>query len=171
MKQIYWDATSAERTSERQSPGAVAWTFGAIAFVSPAPARYASGVPDNPYLWDLRGNAYGLAGWIAVAGWLGLLLLGAAAAVADRVFRPIWFIALGWIAGNLALHSYWQFRDTVFLYSPHPHVAFFVLAIAGARWAQARPKSAMVYCGAVALVILCMALNNLPVYDALARLD
>jgi hypothetical protein len=38
-----------------------------------------------------------------------------------------------WLAGNIALHSYWQFWDSVFLYSANSHIAFFVMALAGAR--------------------------------------
>jgi len=171
VKQVYWDAASAERTAERQSPAQVAWVFGAVSFVTPPPARFASGEPANPYLYDLRGNAYGAAGWIAVAGWLGLLLLGAVAAAKDRELRPVWIIAAGWIAGNVALHSYWQFRDTLFLYSPHSHIAFFVLALAGARQAQTRSGGALAYGAAALLVVLFMALNNLPVYLGLVRLN
>jgi hypothetical protein len=171
VKQVYWDAASAERTRERQSPAQVAWVFGAVSFVTPPPARYPSGQPTNPYLYDLRGHDYGVTGWIAVAGWLGLLLLGALAAVKDRQLRPVWIIAAGWIAANLALHSYWQFRDTLFLYSPHPHIAFFVLALAGARLAQTRSGGALAYGAAALLVVLFMALNNLPVYLGLASLN
>ncbi len=170
MKQIYWDATSAERTTQRQSAAGVTWTFGAIAFVSPAPARFPSGVPDNPYLWDLRGSQYGVTGWIAVLGWLGLLLLGVVAAVRDRELRPVWIIAAVWIALNVGLHTYWQFRDTVFLYSAHSHIGFFVLALAGARWAQRRGAT-LIYAGAAALVTVAILLNNLPIYRALAFLD
>lgn len=171
VKQLYWSASSAERTTERQSVGQVAWTFGVISFVTPPPARYPSGVPGNPYLYDLRGHAYGIAGWIAVAGWLALLLAGAAAAARDRELRPVWITALAWIAGNIALHGYWQFRDTLFLYSPHSHIAFFLLVLAGARWAQARNAGgALAYGAAVALLTLFVALNNLPVYLALPGL-
>ncbi len=170
VKQVYWDATSADRTTQRQSPGAVAWTFGAIGFVAPPAARYPTGVPDNPYLWDFRGHDYSILGWGAVLGWLALLLLGLYAAARDTQLRPLWIVSILWVAGNIALHSYWQFRDTIFLYSPHPHPAFFVLALAGALWAQKRSGGAMLYGCAAALVTLCMALNNLPAWLALATL-
>jgi hypothetical protein len=171
VKQVYWDATSAERTTQRQSVGAVAWTFGGIGFVTPPAARFPSGVPANPYLWDLRGSNFGTTGWIAALGWLLLLAGGIAAAALDRTYRPVWIVAASWIAANIALHSYWQFRDTVFLYAGHPHIAFFVLALAGARWAQDRDKGALIYGTALAIVTVCMALNNLPLYWSLASLD
>lgn len=171
VKQVYWDATSADRTTQRQSVGDVAWTFGGIGFVTPPAARFPSGVPANPYLWDLRGSNFGITGWIAVLGWLMLLAGGIAAAALDRVYRPVWIVAALWITANIALHSYWQFRDTVFLYAGHPHIAFFVLALAGARWAQQRDRGALIYGAALAIVTVCMALNNLPVYWSLAWLD
>jgi hypothetical protein len=85
--------------------------------------------------------------------------------------RPVWIIAGLWIAGNVALHSYWQFRDTVFLYSAHSHIAFFLLALAGAKWAQDNyPRGALAYGAVAGLVTLFLALNNLPVYLSLPRL-
>jgi hypothetical protein len=171
VKQLYWSASSAERTGDRQSAAQVAWTFGAISFVAPPPARYPSGDPENPYLYDMRGHDYGAAGWLAVLGWLGLLALGAVAAAQERQFRPVWIIAALWIAGNIGLHSYWQFRDTLFLYSPHSHIAFFILAIAGARWAQRFAGGAPAYGAAAAAVTLLAALNNLPIYLGLTALN
>jgi hypothetical protein len=172
IKQLYWSAASAERTSERQSVGDVAWTFGATSFVAPALASYPSGVPTNPYLWDLRGQNYSPIGWIAVLGWLGLLCLGVVAATRDRELRPIWIIALLWVVGNIGLHSYWQFRDSVFLYAAHSHIAFFLFALAGARWARTLgPRSTLVYGSLVALLTVLVALNNVPVYLELPRLN
>jgi hypothetical protein len=171
MKQVYWDATSAERTTQRQSVSDVAWTFSGIGFVTPPAARFASGVPANPYLWDLRGSAFGAVGWIAVLGWLLLLAGGIAAAALDTTYRPVWIVAALWVGANIALHSYWQFRDTVFLYAGHSHIGFFVLALAGARWSQDRDKGALLYGAALAIVTICMALNNLPVYWSLAWLN
>jgi hypothetical protein len=172
IKQVYWSAAAAETTSVRQPVGDVAWTFGATAFVAPVLARYPSGLPTNPYLWDLRGQTYGAIGWIAVLGWLGLLVLGVVAAARDRELWPIWAIALLWIAGNIGLHSYWQFRDSVFLYAAHSHMAFFLFALAGAKWAQGwRPNAALAFGGFAALLTLLVALNNLPVYFALPDLS
>ncbi len=170
VKQLYWDASSAERTVERQSVAQVAWTFGATAFVAPAAARFASGEPDNPYLWTC-GDRITLA-WAGPRwrGWLALLAFGAVAAARDRRLRPVWVIALLWIAANIALHSYWQFRDAIFLYAAHSHIAFFMLVLAGAKWAQER-KSAFAYCTVVALVTVLVAFNNMPLYLALPWLD
>jgi hypothetical protein len=95
------------------------------------------------------------------------------AAAQDRQFRPVWIVALGWIACNLLLHSYWQFRDAIFLYAAHSHIGFFVLVLAGARWAQDRqssgnmPNGMLAYGGAAALVTVLAAINNLPLYLAL----
>ena len=171
IKQVYWSAAAAETTSVRQPVRDVAWTFGATAFVAPVLARYPSGLPTNPYLWDLRGQTYSTIGWVAVLGWLGLLILGAVAAARDRELWPIWAIALLWIAGNIGLHSYWQFRDSVFLYAAHSHMAFFLFVLAGAKWAQGwRPNAALAFGAFAALLTLLVALNNLPVYFALPGL-
>jgi len=172
LRQVYWSATSAERTSVRQPPGEVAWTFGVTSFVAPAPQRYPSGLPSNPYLWDLRGHDYSAIGWVAVLGWLGLLIYGAIAAAKDRERWPIWGIAALWIVFNIGLHAYWQFRDAVFLYAAHSHIAFFLLALAGAGWAQKQhPYGTLAYGVWVASVTLLVALNNLPVYLQLPQLN
>jgi hypothetical protein len=172
IKQVYWSAASAETTTMRQSVGNVAWTFGATAFVAPQAARYSSGLPTNPYLWDLRGQNYTALGWLAVLGWLGLLVFGAAAAAKERELWSIWAVALLWIIGNIGLHAYWQFRDSVFLYAAHSHIAFFVLVLAGARWARnLRPSGALAYSGFVALLTIAVAWNNLPLYWDLSRLN
>jgi hypothetical protein len=105
-------------------------------------------------------------------GWLALLLLGLIVVAKDRQLRPIWIIAITWIAGNIALHSYWQFRDSVFLYSANSHIAFFVVALAGARWVQGRSqRGAVAYSAFVALLTLMVALNNVPIYLQLPRLS
>jgi hypothetical protein len=171
-KQLYWSASSAEGDTRRQSPVDVAWTFGAIAFVAPPIAPYPSGDREDPYLYDLRGYNYDRVGEFAVLGWLGLLLLGVVAAARDRQMRPIWLIAGAWAAANIALHSYWQFRQTVFLYAAHSHIAFFVFVLAGARWAQSRHgKCEAVHTAAVGLVTLLLILNNMQLYVALPRLN
>lgn len=172
-KQIYWSASSPTTNDvSRQSPFEVAWTFGATAFVAPSVAAYpAGGQADPPYLYDLRGRDHGVAGWIALSGWLALLLLGTVAAVRDRALRPFWIIAASWIAGNVALHSYWQFREVVFLYTAHAAIAIFALVLAGARWVQGRHRhGALAYAAAAGLVTLFLILNNMGLYLALPLL-
>ena len=171
-KQLYWSASSADGGATRQSPVDVAWTFGAIAFVAPPVAPYPSGDAVDPYLYDLRGYHYDRVGQLAVFGWLVLLAIGMLAAARDRQMRPFWTIAGAWAAGNIALHSYWQFRQTVFLYAAHSHIAFFVFVLAGARWAQRRHRAyAAAYTVAAGLVTLLLILNNMQLYLALPRLN
>lgn len=172
LKQVYWSAASAEGTSTKQPPHAVAFSFAAGAFVAPAPARYPTAVEANPYLWDLRGWNYGALGWATVVLWLALLLFGIAAAAMDKERWPLWTIAGAWAVFNIALHSYWQFRDAVFLYSPHSHMAIFLFVLAGAAFAQKQGRSATLAFGACASVLtLLVALNNLPIYFDLGRLN
>jgi hypothetical protein len=172
IKQVYWSAASAENTSVRQPVGDVAWTLGATSFVAPALARYPSGIASNPYLWDLRGQNYSPVGWAAVLGWLGMLFFGAVAAARDRKLWPVWAVAILWVVGNIGLHSYWQFRDSVFLYAAHSHIAFFLLALAGVGLAETkRPYGALVYGAFAGLVTLLVTLNNLPVYFQLSQLN
>ena len=172
LKQVYWSATSAERTLARQPVGDVAWTFGVTSFVAPAPERYPSGLPSNPYFWDLRGQDYSFIGWVSVLVWLGLLTYGVVAAVNDLEHWPVWAAASLWIVSNIVLHSYWQFRDAVFLYSAHSHTAFFLFALAGATWAQKqRPYGGLAYGTITAVLTALVASNNLPTYWKLSELN
>src|SRR5262249_2663412 len=108
-KQVYWSAASYD-VEQRQNLPNVAWEFGVTSFVAPALGRFPSGVEDNPYLWDLRGQDYGAVGWAAVLGWLALLGFGIFKAAQDRERWPVWACAAIWVAVNILLHSYWQFR-------------------------------------------------------------
>ena len=130
-KQIYWSAASYD-AAQRQGVTGVAWEFAATSFVAPALARYPSGLPSNPYLWDFRGQSYGSVGWVAVLGWLALFAFGAVKASEDRARWPMWLLCAAWIGFNVVLHTYWQFRGSVFLYAAHSHIAFLAIALAGA---------------------------------------
>jgi hypothetical protein len=170
-KQLYWSASSAEVDTKWQSPAQVAWTFGGIAFVAPKVAAYPSGDAIYPYFYDLRGHSYDVTGTLAMLGWLVLLAIGVVAAARDKQFRPVWIVAVAWIAANTALHSYWQFRETVFLYAAHSHMAFFILALAGGRWIQTTDRRFRIAYTAIlgATTVLVIA-NNLQLYLALSRL-
>ncbi|MFZ4748019.1 MAG: hypothetical protein ACOYLK_14210 [Sphingomonas sp.] len=171
-KQLYWSASAAKDNPKWQSPAEVAWTFGGIAFVAPSVAAYPSGDVTFPYLYDLRGQTYDLLGRMAILGWLILLALGVVAAAKDRRFRPVWILAATWIIANIALHSYWQFRETVFLYAAHSHMAFFIFALAGGRWIQeANRRCRVAYIAVLCLTTTLVIANNIPLYQSLARLS
>ncbi len=166
VKQVYWSA-AAYSPDQRQNIGNVAWELGATSFVAPGIARYPSGAPDNPYIWDFRGQHYSTIGWAAVLGWLALLSYGTIRAAMDRERWPLWGVAGAWIGFNIALHAYWQFRGSVFIYGGHPHIAFLMLALAGAP----RTRNPHYYAALVAVVALLMAANNLPMYFKLSELN
>jgi hypothetical protein len=166
VKQMYWSA-AAYNADQRQDIGNVAWEFGVTGFVAPAVARFPTGVPGNPYLWDFRGQNYSTAGWVAVAAWLGLLAFGVFAAIRDRKRWPLWAVAGAWVIFNVGLHSYWQFRGSIFLYAGHPHIAFLMLALAGTP----RERNQTLYASIVLLVALLAAINNVPLYLSLAELN
>jgi hypothetical protein len=166
IRQMYWSA-AAYNADQRQDVGNVVWEFGATAFVAPAAARFPTGVPGNPYLWDFRGQNYTAVGWVAVLVWLALLAYGIVAAIKDRERWLLWAAAGAWIAFNVGLHSYWQFRGSVFIYAGHPHIAFLMLALAGAP----RRRQAHVYAALVGLVALLVAVNNLTAYLQLPQLN
>jgi hypothetical protein len=166
VKQMYWSA-AAYSADQRQNLGNVAWEFGATGFVAPPAARFPTAVPDNPYLWDFRGQNYSAVGWAAVTAWLALLAYGIIAAARDRQRWPLWAVAAVWIAFNIGLHSYWQFRGSIFIYAGHPHIAFLMLALAGAP----RARAGYGYAALVGLVALLMAINNMPLYLQLSQLN
>ena len=166
VRQMYWSA-AAYNANQRQNVANVAWEFAATGFVAPAAARFPTTVPDNPYLWDFRGQDYSPVGWAAVAAWLALLAYGTVAAAKDRERWALWAAAAAWIVFNVGLHSYWQFRGSVFIYAGHPHIAFLMLALAGAP----RGRQAYSYAALVGLVALLMAINNVPAYLQLSQLN
>ncbi len=166
---LYWAAAKNEGV-DNVSVVNPAWSFTASSFVAPQLAPYPTGI-DNGHLYDLRGFNFTPAGWAGVLGWLGLLLLGMQAAARDRKFRTVWIIAAVWVLGNIGLHSFWHYRNSIFIYASHSHLAVFILALAGARWAQSRPNGALAYGVAAALVTALAAASNLPVYWALPGLQ
>jgi hypothetical protein len=166
VKEVYWSAAS-RNDFQKQDFGNVAWEMGVTSFVAPEAARYPSQLPSNPYLWDLRGQNYSLMGWAAVLAWIGLLAYGLAAAARDRERWPVWAIAVSWVAFNILLHSVWQYRGSVFLYTANAHGAWFLLALAGAR----SPQNPIIYRGAVAFTTLLLALNNLTLYNQIPALN
>jgi hypothetical protein len=92
---------------------------------------------------------------------------GAVTAARDRDRWPLWALAGAWIGFNIALHSYWQFRGSLFIYGGHPHIAFLMLALAGAT----RTRNPHYYAAVVAAVTVLLAVNNLPLYLQIARLN
>jgi len=140
--------------------------------VTPPPARYPSGQPTNPYLYDLRGHDYGVTGWIAGGGLAGAPAAGRVgggegpAIAAGLDHRGGVDRGQSGAAQLLAVP-----RHPVSLFAPSAYRVFSCWRWRGARLAQTRSGGALAYGAAALLVVLLMALNNLPVYLGLASLN
>jgi hypothetical protein len=165
---LYWAAAKNEGVNH-VSVVDPAWSFAASSFVAPKLASYPIAL-GGTHLYDLRGFDFTPIGWLGVLSWLMLLALGLYAAARDQQFRSLWLIAAVWIVGNIGLHSFWYYRGSIFIYASHTHLAFFILALAGARWAQDRPGGVLVYGSVVGIVTVLAAMSNLPVYWSLPNL-
>jgi len=114
---------------------------------------------DGMAMHDFRTWAFSPIGTVAI--WLWLALVGIGLALFARRDRPM-LAALGLaLAGNVALHLYYQDRGSVFLYSGHVHFLVFALCLPALR-ALGRGTGAIRLAGRWALggFVALVAVNN-----------
>lgn len=150
---------SAPHAPDKGPPSDVLLAFFAYSFIAP----FFTAVPIEggaKTMLDFRAFDYGPLGLAALALWLTLLAGGIAASLRspDRpALATLWLC----IAFNVALHCYFQYRQSVFIYAAHSHFLIFAAALPLARRiVESRgPAHAAGLCALAALAVLTL-LNN-----------
>lgn len=138
---------------------------------------YATVAPD--YVWvpivdgwdmrDFRAPLYSPIGFAAVAGWSLLLVAGIVCGLRDRGMRWLTAGMLVTFAFNVLLHTRFQFRLSLFIYTSHVLVLAFGMAAGAARAASRRSGTATAMGAAMLLLFMLVATNNVPVAAAFAH--
>jgi hypothetical protein len=157
LKHVWWQQTKGPRAGPLQ----VLITFFGFSFVSPQYSWLL--LPEGINMRDFRAWSFDSIGAIAAPLWLTFWVVGAVAALTHRQYR---LVATGMavaLAANLAFHLDFQFRGSLYIYAAHMHFLIFALGAGLAPWLSVRSLAGKVYAGAVVLLALMIAANNLPI--------
>ena len=156
LKRIYWTQTKGEVTSF----STVLLTFFGYAFAAPNFTVVA--IPEHAML-DFRNYDMGPVWTIALPVWILCWVGLAAAALKSRQTRVFAIALAGCILFNLILHSGFQFRLSVFLYSGHSWLLIALIAGLGLTAASDfGPLYIRLVRISLTILIALVALNNLP---------
>lgn len=140
-----------------------------LEYVTVAPDYVWVPVIDGWDMRDFRAPLYSAIGSAAVAGWSLLLVSGIVCGLRDRGMRWLTVGLLAAFAFNVLLHTRFQFRLSLYIYTSHVLVLVFAMAAGLARVASRRPATANAMALAMCLLLLLVGANNLPVATAFAH--
>jgi hypothetical protein len=163
VKSAWWLQTFGEKAGLRP----ILMTF--IEYVAVAPDHVGVPIVDGWDMRDYRAPLYSPIGFAAVAGWSLLLASGIVCGLRDRGMRWLTTGLLAAFAFNVLLHTRFQFRLSVFIYTSHVLVLGFALAAGLARVASRRTGTARAMALATYLLFMLVGTNNLPVAAAFAH--
>lgn len=163
MKAAWWLQTFGEKAGLRP----ILMTF--VEYVTVAPDYVWVPIVDGWDMRDFRAPLYSPIGLAAVAGWSLLLVSGIVCGLRDRGMRWLTIGLLVAFAFNVLLHTRFQFRLSLFIYTSHVLILVFALAAGVARVASRRTGTATVMGMATLLLFLLVGTNNLPVAVAFAH--
>jgi hypothetical protein len=118
---------------------------------------------------DYRAPLYSPIGFAAVAGWSLLLVSGIVCGLRDRGMRWLTIGLLVTFAFNVLLHTRFQFRLSLFIYTSHVLILVFAMAAGVARLASRRTGTATAMGLALLLLFMLVGTNNLPIAVAFAH--
>jgi hypothetical protein len=163
LKSAWWLQTFGEKA---RVP-AILMTF--LEYVTVAPDYVWVPIVDGWDMRDFRAPLYSPIGFTAVAGWSLLLACGLVCGLRDRGMRWLTAGMLFAFAFNVLLHTRFQFRLSLFIYTSHVLILVFGMA-AGAARAASRHRGTTTAMGlAMLLLFMAVATNNLPVAAAFAH--
>ncbi len=163
LKHVYWMQTF----SEKAGVGQILLTF--LEFVVIAPSYVWVPLPEGWEMRDFRAPDFSLVGMAAVAGWTLLLVGGVIAGMRDRSMRWLTATLLIAFAFNVVLHTRFQFRLSLFIYTPHLLMIVFALAAGLARAASQGRATTRALSASMAVLALLVAVNNVPKAIAFAQ--
>jgi len=163
VKSAWWLQTFGEKAGLRP----ILLTF--TEYVTVAPDYVWVPIVDGWDMRDYRAPLYSPIGFAAVAGWSLLLASGIVCGLRDRGMRWLTIGLLVAFAFNVLLHTRFQFRLSLFIYTSHVLILVFALAAGVARAASRRTGTATAMGLAVLLLFVLVGTNNLPVAAAFAN--
>ncbi len=163
LKSAWWLQTFGEKAGLKP----ILMTF--LEYVTVAPDYVWVPIVDGWDMRDFRAPLYSPIGSAAVAGWSLLLISGVVCGLRDRGMRWLTVGLLMAFAFNVLLHTRFQFRLSLFIYTSHVQVLVFALAAGAARVASRRTGTATGMGLAMLLLFMLVGTNNLPVAAAFAH--
>ncbi len=138
-KSLWWAANMVR--TETAPLWKVAATFVVYDVVAPVSSFYQLPAGEDHPMLDFRAFDFALAGWCAVALWLGLLASSVTLAWQEAHLRRPLAVAVLWLVFNILLHTFWQYRASIFIYGAHSFPALVVIAALGHSQAVARSQA------------------------------
>ena len=163
VKSAWWLQTFGEKAGVQP----ILLTF--LEYVTVAPDYVWVPIVDGWDMRDFRAPLYSPIGFAAVAGWSLLLASGIVCGLRDRGMRWLTIGLLVTFAFNVLLHTRFQFRLSLFIYTSHVLILVFAMAAGVARVASRRAGTATAMGLAMLLLFMLVATNNLPVAAAFAH--
>ena len=163
VKSAWWLQTFGEKAGLKP----ILMTF--VEYVTVAPDYVWVPIVDGWDMRDFRAPLYSPIGFAAVAGWLLLLASGIVCGLRDRGMRWLTIGLLVAFVFNVLLHTRFQYRLSLFIYTSHVLILVFALAAGVARVASRRTGTATAMGLAILLLFMLVGTNNLPVAAAFAH--
>ena len=163
VKSAWWLQTFGEKAGLRP----ILLTF--TEYVTVAPDYVWVPIVDGWDMRDYRAPLYSPIGFAAVAGWSLLLASGILCGLRDRGMRWLTIGLLVAFAFNVLLHTRFQFRLSLFIYTSHVLILVFALAAGVARTASRHSGTATALGLAMLVLFMLVGTNNLPVAAAFAH--
>jgi hypothetical protein len=160
-KLLLWSA--AINRGEPASLWAVVQTYLMLDLVAPVATFIDLPPPESHPMLDFRPVGFGATGWVAVTMWTAALAGSLVLGWSERAVRRFLLVLVAWLAANILLHWYWQYRGSVFLYGAHSVFALYALVVVGYSLALKHVPTFVLRLGA-AVVIGLTAVNNAGAY-------
>jgi hypothetical protein len=163
LKSAWWLQTFGEKAGLRP----ILMTF--LEYSTVAPDYVWVPIADGWDMRDFRAPLWSPIGFAAVAGWSMLLVSGIVCGLRDSGMRWLTIGLLAAFASNVLLHTRFQFRLSLFIYTSHVLILVFGMAAGAARIASRRSGAATTMGVAMLLLFMLVGTNNLPIAAAFAR--
>jgi len=118
LKKTYW---AVNRPGQKESLFQVITVFSLFSIVAPEISNII--LPGDITMIDLREINYHYIGWVAVI----LIMISIFLMIRKNEYHPVIVLSLVWVSFNFLFHSIYQYRGSLFLYSGHFILAFWII--------------------------------------------